>query len=110
MPLSRLCWTPLLRSAPPSPPPAAPVQKNKPQKLSYKEQRELEGMESAIADAESAVADLEMIFSDPDFYAKYGSRSAELQTELDAARAEVSRLYERWDELESKKELLEKGV
>ncbi len=93
-----------------TPPPAAPVQKNKPQKLSYKEQRELEAMESAIADAESAVADLEMIFSDPDFYAKYGSRSAELQTELDAARAEVSRLYERWDELESKKELLEKGV
>lgn len=80
----------------------APV-KNKPQKLSYKEQRELDGIENAIAEAEAAVTELETLFSDPDFYAKYGSRSVELQAELDAARAESSRLYARWEELENKK-------
>ena len=78
--------------------PAAQAQK-KPKKLSYKEHKELEGMEDAIMLAEEKVAELENIFSSPDFFSRYGSRSSELQSELESARQEVSRLYARWEEL-----------
>ncbi len=81
--------------------PAAPRNNNR---LKWKEQKELEGMEDAIGQAEARVAELEAVFSDPDFHAKYGPRSQELVAELDAARAEVERLYERWAELEEKKD------
>ena len=52
--------------------------------------------------AEEKVSELENLFSDPDFYAKHGSRTAELQAELEAARSSVARLYERWEELLAK--------
>ena len=87
-----------------SAPPPAPKECRK---LSYKEQRELDGMEEAIAAAEEKVSEIETCFSDPDFFAKYGSRAAELQRQLDDAKAECARLYERWDELESKRAALE---
>ena len=85
--------------------PPPPV-KSKPKKLSYKEQRELETIETAIAAADEAVAELEALFGDPDFFAKYGAQTAELQAKLEAARAESSRLYARWDELETKQRAL----
>ncbi len=89
-------------SAAPSPAPA-----RAPRKLSFKENRELEGMEEAVTAAESKIAEIEACFGDPDFFEKYGSRSAELQRELDAARAEAARLYQRWEELENKRATLE---
>ena len=79
-------------------PPPQPV-KAKPKKLSYKEQKELDGMEEAIMAAEEHVSNLENIFSDPDFYAKYGTKTAELQDELESAKAHCAKLYDRWDEL-----------
>ena len=78
-----------------------------PKKLSYKEARELEGMESAILAVEEKISEIEALFGDPDFFAKYGPRSAELQAELEAARAESARLYARWEELEAKRIELE---
>lgn len=89
-------------SAAPSPAPA-----RAPRKLSFKENRELEGMEEAVTAAESKIAEIEACFGDPDFFEKYGSRSAELQRELDAARAEAARLYQRWEALENKRATLE---
>lgn len=89
-------------SAAPSPAPA-----RTPRKLSFKENRELEGMEEAVTAAEEKIAEIEACFGDPDFFEKYGSRSAELQRELDAARAEAARLYQRWEELENKRATLE---
>lgn len=94
------------RPAKPQPSAPSPAPKER-RKLSYKEQRELDGMEEAIAAAEEKVSEIETCFSDPDFFAKYGSRAAELQRQLDDAKAECARLYERWDELESKRAALE---
>ena len=85
----------------------APAPARTPRKLSFKENRELEGMEEAVTAAEEKIAELEACFGDPDFFEKYGSRSAELQRELDAARAEAARLYQRWEELENKRATLE---
>ena len=56
---------------------------------------------------EEKIAEIEACFGDPDFFEKYGNRSAELQRELDAARAEAARLYQRWEELENKRATLE---
>ena len=73
----------------------------RPRRLGYREQREWDGMEQAILDAEGAVearqreAEDPAIVSDP-------TALQERYAALDAARAEVDRLYARWAELEDK--------
>ena len=71
--------------------------------LKWKEARELESIEREIVDAEAEVAHLEAIFSEPDFYQKRGGEVSRLTEELNAARANVDRLYTRWNELEEMK-------
>lgn len=73
----------------------------RPRKLTWKEARELEGMEAAILAAESAVAELEGRLHDPEFYREHAARAAGLHEELKARQAEVQALYERWEELEA---------
>ncbi len=73
--------------------------KNKPRKLKWKEERELEGMEAAILAAEDEVVRLEAIFTAPDFYATHASNWQQLEADLRLARDGVARLYERWAEL-----------
>ncbi len=72
----------------------------RPGKLSFKEQRELDGIEAAITHAESRVADLERTLNDPEFHATRSREARGLLAELESAKAEVTRLYERWHELE----------
>ncbi|HET7752746.1 MAG TPA: ABC-F family ATP-binding cassette domain-containing protein [Anaeromyxobacteraceae bacterium] len=75
----------------------------RPRKLSFKEQRELEGMEEAILAAEARKGALEATLSDPSTYATDGASVPRLRAELDEATAEVERLYGRWQELEALK-------
>jgi ATP-binding cassette subfamily F protein uup len=82
--------------------------KAKSRKLKRKEERELQGMEAAILDAESEVARLEALFSDPGFYPKPAADFARLEAELREARDEVARLYARWAELGALAALAEK--
>ena len=72
----------------------------KPRKLKWKEERELESIESVILEAESEVARLEEAFAAPDFYATHGDRWQTMEVELNAARERVTQLYARWAELE----------
>jgi ATP-binding cassette subfamily F protein uup len=70
-------------------------------KLSYREKREWEQMEQTILVAEQRVASCEAAAADP----AVASDAAVLHKryeELEAARAEVARLYARWAELEVK--------
>ena len=69
-------------------------------KLSYKDQRELDGMEAAIELAESRKAAIESRLHSPDVYAN-AAESAKLSFELDSAIAEVTRLYARWEQLQA---------
>ena len=69
-------------------------------KLSYKDQRELDGIESAIEQAEQAKAALELNLHDPAVYSN-STRSAELHRELAAASAQIEKLYARWQQLQS---------
>ena len=85
---------------------AAPTRKAsaksaKPRKLSFKEQRELEGMEARIHAEEAEVARIEGLFADPEFFRKHATQVNQLTTELDAAKANVTGLYARWEELEA---------
>jgi ABC transport system ATP-binding/permease protein len=69
-------------------------------RLKWREERELEGMEGTILAAEETVGGLEELFSQPDFFEKHGRDAARLTAELEGARSDVARLYERWAELE----------
>jgi ATP-binding cassette subfamily F protein uup len=69
-------------------------------KLKWKEERELESMETTILAAEEEVTRLEKLFAEPGFYEKHGSEWERLQGELETARKRVAVLYARWGELE----------
>jgi ATP-binding cassette subfamily F protein uup len=87
--------------APPSPNAKAVVPaSNRPRKLKWKEERELETIEATILQAEDKVADLEKTFADPDFYKNHGKNYAAMETDLKTARERVTELYRRWEELE----------
>jgi ABC transport system ATP-binding/permease protein len=78
-----------------------PQRQTAPRKLTFKERHELAGMEAAITAAEEKVTSLEATLSDPNVFK---DRPTEVQTlvgELDTARAEVERLFARWQELEA---------
>ncbi len=84
---------------------AAPAQAAKPngaksRKLSFKEQRELEGIEAQIHAVEAEVARIEGLFAQPDFFRKHATQVNQLTAELDAAKEKVPLLYARWEALE----------
>jgi ATP-binding cassette subfamily F protein uup len=74
----------------------------RPRKLSFKEQREFDGMEAAILAAETRVQELERTLNDPQFHATRSREARGLIAELETAKTEVTRLYERWEELSSR--------
>ena len=73
----------------------------KPRKLSFKEQRELEGIEAVIQVAEAEVTEREAQFVDPEFVRKNGARMQALLAELETSKVKVAVLYARWEELEA---------
>lgn len=81
--------------------PSVETKSPKPRKLTFKEQRELEGMEQAILEAEQKIHDLENLFLDPDFHRKHGHRTETIQADLTTARTHAAQLYARWEELEA---------
>jgi len=82
----------------PAPAPA-PATTEKPRKLSFKEQTEFKKLEEAIPLMEERIAEIEAIFQDPDFYNKYGSRSHELNSELENLKSQLDDATLRWLEL-----------
>jgi ATP-binding cassette subfamily F protein uup len=82
-------------------PAAAPASPAK-GKLSYREQREYDGIEAAIAAAEAKAAQVETATHDPKVHADHQA-SAKAFEALAAAQAEVTRLFARWEELEAKR-------
>lgn len=73
----------------------------RPRKLSFKEARELEGMEERILEREGEVARIEALFASPDFHRTHATQTNELIAELSAVKKEVAELYARWEELEA---------
>jgi ABC transport system ATP-binding/permease protein len=85
----------------PSPPRGGEGSAGKARRRGYLEQREWDGMEAAILEAEAALAACRQAAEDPAIV----SDPAALETRhalLGAAQAEVDRLYARWAELEAR--------
>jgi ATP-binding cassette subfamily F protein uup len=89
------------RSEAPAAPPADPAPARR-ARLSYKEQRELDGMESAIDAAERDRQAAEAKVADPAVAADHTKMSAACEA-LGSAQDRVTALYARWQELESKR-------
>ena len=87
------------RQAPPER--AADAQRQRPKRLGYREQREWDGMEQAMLDAERAVEACQRDVDDPAI-ASDPTALQQRYAALEAARADVDRLYARWAELEAK--------
>jgi ATP-binding cassette subfamily F protein uup len=95
---ARAAAAPLRRPAAEAAPERA---RSRPPRLGYLEQREWDGMERAILDAERALDACQSEVDDP----AIASDPVALQQRyaaLEAARADVDRLYTRWAELEAK--------
>jgi len=77
-------------------------------KLSFKEQRELEGIEVQIHAVEAEVTRIEGLFADPEFFRKHAAQVNQFTDELEAAKKNATKLYARWEELEAVKSASEK--
>jgi ATP-binding cassette subfamily F protein uup len=71
-------------------------------KLGYSEQRELDGMEKAIAVAEAKSAELSARLNDATLLANHAAYAKACDT-AGEAQAAVTRMYARWEELEAKR-------
>lgn len=80
--------------------PAAPPRRGG-RKLSYHEQREIDGIEAAITAAQEAVAAAERRLADPKVTADH-AKLAQACVDLEAAQARERSLFDRWQELETK--------
>ncbi len=87
---------------------AAATKTAKPRKLSFKEQRELEGMEAQILAVEEEIARIEALFVSPDFHRTHATQTNQLTAQLAAAKEQAMQLYARWEELEAIKTAAEK--
>jgi ATP-binding cassette subfamily F protein uup len=89
-------------ASPASAPATGALPAAKAKKLSFAEQRELDGMLDVIAAAEAKVEALQARLADPTTYQGEGGAVVALRAELEQAEAEVQRLTTRWEALESR--------
>ena len=86
-----------------------PALANKPKKLSYKEQRELELLEeemkvlpAQIEKLEKEIAAIQELMLDSDFYRKSAQEMAKTTSRLGELESEHEKTFERWEEVEAK--------
>jgi ATP-binding cassette subfamily F protein uup len=73
----------------------------KPTKLSYMDQRELDQLPAEIETLEATIATLQETVADPDFYAQDQALVQDKLKELSAAEEQLEQRVERWSELEA---------
>ena len=72
-----------------------------PRKLSYKEQKELEGLPARIEALETEQAEIHARLADPRLYQAAPGQVAELKARMEALAADLAAGYARWEELDS---------
>ena len=86
----------------PAKPAAKPAPRPKSDKLSWKEQRELEALPTHIADLEAEQATLTRRLEDPALHAQDPKQAAEIAVRLSTIDEELLTLLERWEALEAR--------
>lgn len=81
-----------------APPPAAASKG----KLSFKEQKELAGLPSKIADTEKGIEELHVVMANGDFYKQSPEKIKEVSDKLSRLEADLAGFYARWEELEGR--------
>lgn len=84
-----------------APKPAA--SRDKPRRLSYKEERELEGLEPRILTMEEEIAALETQMNDPSFYITRAAEAPVILADIESKKRMLHSTYARWEELEAVK-------
>jgi ATP-binding cassette subfamily F protein uup len=79
-----------------------PAAKPAANKLTWKEQRELEGLPDRIAAIEAEQAELTGRLADPDLHAGQAPEAARIASRLAAIESELLTLLDRWESLESR--------
>jgi len=78
-----------------------------PDKLSYKDQRELDALPGEIEALEERLGEVQTALGEPALYdADQGDRISELTDEMNALEARLARAYERWETLEARRDAL----
>ncbi|MCP3667973.1 MAG: ATP-binding cassette domain-containing protein [Gammaproteobacteria bacterium] len=77
------------------------IQKKKPVKLSYKDQRELDQLPKKIEELEQSIESIQKEMSDPAIYQQGGDRISQLQESLSKREAELQSAYDRWEVLDA---------
>ena len=79
--------------------PAKAEQGERPRKLKWSEERELETIEEDILAAEEAASAQQAIINDPQFYSNHSNDYRDYELKLERMELKVMELYERWEEL-----------
>ncbi|MEJ2592332.1 MAG: ATP-binding cassette domain-containing protein [Candidatus Thiodiazotropha sp.] len=87
---------PRVKSAPEKP-------KKKIEKLSYKDQRELDALPQRIEQLEAELDALQTRMGDPELYRTQGEQVVRLQQDVARVQTELEQAYERWETLEALK-------
>src|SRR5574341_498064 len=74
---------------------------DKPRKLTYKEQRELEALPGKIEALETEQTELHARMGDAEFYRQDSGKIAATMERMETVKVELEARYERWQELES---------
>ena len=77
------------------------TKKSSSKKLSYKDQRELDGLPDRIEVLESEISDLSQKICQPDFYKGERNQIQKTEQQLAQLQQELSHCYERWEILEN---------
>lgn len=83
--------------------------KERPRKLTWKENKELEGIEPAILEAETRIEEIENLFASPDFYQNHGAEAEAMTKERDSLQKKLEELFARWEDLEKIRVAAESG-
>jgi len=103
-----------LRQRQSAPPPAAePVaakakpsrmSKQRPQRLTYQEQRDLKTLPEQIVVLETKLNELHQMMAGPAFYRREPAEIVKAKTQLQSLEKEIAETYQRWEELEKLRE------
>lgn len=80
--------------------PKAKPQANRPAKLSYKDQRELDELPKKIEQLESDIEQCHADMADPAFYQKGSDDITKMQNKLEQLQDELGNAYARWEQLD----------